>query len=577
MAQPSEAAATEPDEQQPAADDAPRRWRPHWPEYIVAAAIVALVAFSLAVTKITGAAVPQNDDWSYVKGAILLHQTGGVRLQGWGQMFLLGQTYTAQPLLWLFGDRTSVLDLYGAGMAVVWLWCAYLLAKRCLGPGRAVLIVLALALWPGMGLLVSSFMTDLPAAGTSLLAMVLGLRAIDKQSRLWLGLSILAGIWSFTIREQFVMGLGAVLIAALVSRIPSRRFKIEATVGIGLAAVVCAVLEHFRHQIPHADVAPFGFSTLDFSHVPDSLLKIPFTVGFEFAPVLVWVLLTLRGRDWLDPGRLVGWALGLVTLGVLTDWNASGTPRTLLSNYLTPQGGFGISVVGRVPTIFPPQLWKATEVIAAICGVLLLGELVAWLARLPRLWSAARAGNAAATMLAAYTAVLVAITVGLCFAGQRQVDRYLLPVLPGIGILLLTRVRAERLARPAVRVATLVPVLAAALFLAALSARVTISTDQRDHAVFAAANRLVAQHVPATTINAGLDWNGLHAATAVDRKHIQKHLYVGQHWTYMFSKSTDCYVVAVSPLRRPWLTLISRKDSGYRIWTYYNTRCVPTS
>jgi hypothetical protein len=575
MAQPSEAAAAERDEPRPA-DDAPRRWQPRWPEYLAAAAILVLVAFSLAVTRITGAAVPQNDDWSYVKGAFLLHDTGGVRLQGWGQMFLLGQTYTAQPLLWVFGNKTFALDLYGAGMAIVWFWCAYLLGKRCLGPGRGLLLVLALALWPGMGLLVSSFMTDLPAAATSLLAMVLGLRAIDRQSRLWLGLSILAGIWSFTIREQFVMGLGAVLVAALVSRTPSRRFRIEATVGIGLAAVVCAALEHFRHQLPHADVAPFGFSTLDLSHVPDSLTKVPFTIGLEFAPVLVWVLLTLRGRDWLAPGRLVGWAFGLLILAVQMDW-VSGTPRAVLSNYLTPQGGFGVAVVGRVPTIFPPELWKATQLIAAGCGVLLLGELVAWLARVPRLWSAARAGNSAATMVAAYTAVLAVITVGLSFAGQFQVDRYLLPVLPGIGILLLSQVRAERLARPSVRSVTLVPVLAAALFLAALSARVTISTDQRDHAVFAAANRLVAQHVPAATINAGLDWNGLHAATAVDRKHIQKHMYVGQHWTYMFSKSTDCYVVAVSPLRRRWLTLISRQESGYRIWTYYNTRCVPTS
>jgi hypothetical protein len=43
----------------------------------------------------------------------------------------------------------------------------------------------------------------------------------------------------------------------------------------------------------------------------------------------------------------------------------------------------------------------------------------------------------------------------------------------------------------------------------------------------------------------------------------------------MFSRSSDCYIVAVSPLRRPWLTLISRHDSGYRIWIYYNTRCHP--
>jgi hypothetical protein len=573
VAHASEATATPERDENDSAHRVLRRWSVGWTDYLAALTIAGLVAFSLAATKISGGAVPQNDDWSYVKGALALHRTGEIRLQGWGQMFLLGQTYTAQPLLWVFGDKTSSLNLYGACMTVLWLWCAYLLGKRCVGAGRAVLLVVALALWPGMGLLVSSFMTDVPAAATSLLAMVLGLRAIDRQSRLWLGLAIVAGVWSFTIREQFVLGLPAVLVAALLGRNVSRRFKIEITTAIGLAGVLCLVLEQLRRQLPHADVAPFGLGTLDFSSVPQSLLRVPFTLGFEFAPIAVWVLLTLRGRDWIDPGRIVGWALGLATLGGVAYRDAGSIPHTLLSNYLTRHGAFSVSDVGRPPAIFSTGVWHAAEIVAGCCGVIVLGELGAWLARLPRHWRAARGGGAAPTIVAGYTAAMGVVTVGLSFAGQLQVDRYLLPVLPGLGILLLTRVRAERLARPVVRIATLAPVLAAALFLAALSARVTLTTDRRDHAVWAAASRLVRLGVPATSINAGLDWNGTHSPAPLQRDHAGMHHYIGQDWTYTFPGLNDCYIVAVSPVPRIWLRLIEEHDSGYHTWTYYNTRC----
>jgi hypothetical protein len=548
-----------------------------WTHATALAIIATLVAFSLGATAYIGSAVPQNDDWSYVKAAILLQHTGHPHLQGWGQMFLLGQLYTAQPFLAVFGDRTISLNLYGAAMGALWLWCIFIIGRRCLGPRRAVLLVAVMALWPGLGLLVSSFMTDIPACATSLLAIVLGIRAIERESRLWLVLALIAGVWSFTIREQLVASLGAVLLAALVSRGVSRNFKLATTIGVSFAAVVCFVLEHFRHQLPHADVAPFGLSTLNLSTAPETLLRMPFTIGFEFAPVAVWVLLNLRGRDWINPGRVAGWVLGIVCLGTVTSWDFSSPPRALLTNYLTPSGAFTVAVVGRPPPIVSGGLWHTTEIVAAVCGVILLGEIGAWLARLPRLWGAARSSGPATTILASYTAVLALATIGLSLAGQRQVDRYLLPILPGIGVILLLGVRGERLARPAVRVVTLVPVAAAAVLLAVLSVNVTVSSDRRDHAVWATATHLVKKGVPATTINAGLDWNGTHAAGPVERKHSSGQAYLGQHWTLMFPSSTDCYVVAVSPLRRRWLVLIGRHRTGYQTWTYYNSRCGPRS
>ena len=50
-----------------------------WPTIFAALVIVGLIAMSLAVTAATGA-VPQNDDWSYVKSALTLARTGEFEL-----------------------------------------------------------------------------------------------------------------------------------------------------------------------------------------------------------------------------------------------------------------------------------------------------------------------------------------------------------------------------------------------------------------------------------------------------------------------------------------------------------------
>ena len=543
-----------------------------WPTLRAPAGVVGIIAllcaFSLAAGRWTGA-VPQNDDWSYAKSALLLHHTGALHLQGWGEMFLLGQLYTAQPYLWVLGDHVWALNLYGATMAGLWLWCAFCVARRCVGPWRALALVAALAVWPGLGLLVGSFMTDLPAAAMSLLSLLLGIRAVEQQSRGWFGLSLVAGLWAFTIREQLVMCLAAVLIAVLLNPVLSHRLKVEAILAMTGTAAVCIEFEHVRHRLPHADVAPFGVEKLNLSHAAHWLLPAPFTVGIELLPLVAWAAFTLRGRAWLQTGRLLGLLAGVLLAFGLGGFDLARTPKTILSNYFTESGGFMVSLVGRAPHIFGGQLWHVVELLAAVCGVVLLGEIGAWLERAIRDRGDLRSASPAATALAAYTGILTLFTVGICIAGQRQVDRYLLALLPGLGVLLLSLHNDRPAVSPSRRRTALALVTGAGLFLATLSVRTVTATDELDHDVWSAAQHLVVQGVPGDEINAGLAWDGLHARSPVDRQHVTPDNYRGQTWIGAFPGSRDCFVVSVSPLRHFWLVPVGHGDDT---WSYADTR-----
>jgi hypothetical protein len=553
------------------------------PGVAAAAVIAALAAFALASTWSSAAAIPQNDDWSFVRSALALHRTGEIRLQGWGQMFMVGQLVSAQPFLALFGARTGSLLLYGVTMTAVWMWCSFLLARRCVGPRRAVLLVGVLALWPGLGLLASSFMTDLPAWAMSVLTLVLGVRALERRSRGWFLACVVVGVFGFTIREQAIAGLGAVVVAALVTRRLTRRLRVEVLVVTLLAVVLCLVAEHLRHQLPHSDTAPFGLGSLRLTHVQPTLLKAPFTLGLELSPLALWALASLRGRaDWLDPGRVVGWVLGLAGLVFLTGGRLE-VPRVVLSNYLTSRGAFSVASVGSGPEVIASQVWVAAHVVAATTGLVLLGEVGARLRRLRRDREVLRDGDPAVVGVAAYTALLAVGTLGLSFAGQDQFDRYLICFLPGLGVLLLAV--PARAARPAGTVLRRLPrtlivlgAVASAVLLAVLSVSTTLGSDRRDGAVWQAATRLTRQGVPATEINAGLDWNGFHATAPLDREATNFNRYRGQHWMYLFPEATDCWVVSVAPIDREWMPLQRTYPGGAGLDTppvhvYRNSRC----
>jgi hypothetical protein len=461
-------------------------------------------------------------------------------------MFLIGQLVAAQPFLAAFGAHLAGLAVFGATSAALWLCMTFVLVRPMTGTPRALVLIAVLAASPTFGLLSSSFMTVVPSAAAALLALYVGVRAFEAVSMWRMVSALVLGVVAFTFREQAVVVFAIFLAAACIYRSLPRTFRVVAIAGSVVAVIGASVLEHLRHGVPHGDTPPFGLSSIHVMGAIDYAVRALFTVALAVSPLTV-LLLIRRGRP--APTRAMFLTAGAVvtaacTLLVLTPHSV------LLTNYLERQGAYSSAMVGHPAPAFGLIIWVLVQVLAVCSAVVLCGEIGARLRRWHRRGAFANAWDLRRFMVYAYGALLALVFVVLAFLGQRQYDRYVLAMLPAVGLLLLSRVRDREPSRPTVGWRTaLAPALCAA-FLLMLSLSLTVTTYVRDHTVWRSALRLTAQGVRPTAINAGSDWNGMHAATPLVRSGVVEFnkQYPGDMWAQFFPGSGDCYAVSLSPL-----------------------------
>ena len=119
--------------------------------------VVALLTLSLAgvgiplwLSAAAGAiGLPGNDDWVYMRGASSLFRTGSIDMPG-HTAASVGQLLLVQPLLWISGGNPWAFTAFGLVMALIGLTSTYLLARRFVGNGLAILVVLLRKLSPGL-------------------------------------------------------------------------------------------------------------------------------------------------------------------------------------------------------------------------------------------------------------------------------------------------------------------------------------------------------------------------------------------------------------------------------------------
>jgi hypothetical protein len=535
--------------------------RRHQALLILAVLVGALLPALLA--GLTGnLSIPHNDAWSYSRIAQTFAQTGQIKLLNWNRSALIGQFLPLGPL----ASSLVVQQLFVALLAVVMLLAAYDLLAPVTGRDRAALATLVFSLWPGLGLLSTSFMLDVPALAATLGALALARRAQARGSVLLLGLALLVAFWGFTIRAQAIAAPVAIGLTVLAGWRRDRRLRPLPVIGLFVAfAVVAGVFQLWQGTLANND-APV------FSGISDPLrltLQLCVTAYFLLALALSpAVLFVVRPRTWRPASWVAAATAAVVGIVELRHMNTATVFPA--GNYLSPHGAYyGVVYAGSERAVLSPVTWDLILAFSGVAGVLLAGVLV-------QRW------RSLDLLTGSFVVITFVGTVATGLTGQQVYDRYWMALAPGILAVILVRPAQldpspspdlspdpspqpdpQADSRPGLRlrpdaqsetlaVSRFAPrhlaVGATVLVLAVLSFALTANGLAFDRARWNAAQGLVAAGVPARDVDAGLEWIGDNSAHGVEERYPTSALI--PDFSEMFPSDPPCYVTVPAPLTR---------------------------
>ncbi len=520
---------------------------------ITAILLLAVVA-PLVIARHYGAfGIPRSDDWSYLVTMFRVVDTGHLSFNHWVSMTLVGQLALAAPIALLARNDIGALQTFTAALGAAGLIGVAMTFPHTSRRRRGSwLLAASIAAGPLWGSLAASFMTDIPTFAGSALAMLLGVRAFRRRPvpLTLVVASLVAAFAAFTIRQYAIVGILAAAIAGIGWYLGhgdrrSARWLFITTGGLLAAA---ALLLAWWSQVPDGHGLTPMVPTAHESGV--AILKLAGFVrlaGLLLLPVLVFV----------GPRRVLARAwrrhrdLTIVVLAGSALWltvTALRVPNdTFVGNYLMPDGVLSdIVVIGARPDVLPGPLWSILTLVGTVAGMVLIAATIPWLvATMRRLRTRdfritdPVSTYLTLTVLGYLTIFLLAIVTGL-----QAYDRYILPVLPAIGFLLLgldchpapagesstRRIEDRSAARR-----RLITTGLAFLGLAAVGLAFTIDSASFDGARWRAANAAVARGWAPRQVNGGFEWLNYHRGDKILR---------GQG-------EQVCVTVHVNPPRRP--------------------------
>lgn len=496
--------------------------RPATGPQLLAGVILISVGIPVLIAVVSGSiSVPHNDAWSHARIAQHWAAGEGFRLLNWNRTALVGQIVVLGPL----AASMAAQQLFVALMAVIGLIAVFAFLRARMDLPRALLGCAVVGAVPEFGLLATSYMSDIPAFAATMASLALGDAALRRRSHPLLMTALTVGLWAVTIREQALVAPVAVLVLAWGRFTP--RWKVLGLGALTLGAT--AAFEVWRRSLPLADSPLLTPSP---GRTAQTALLAFVTLAFLLSPALA---LVARPVTWNRRTRLVAVAV----LCLVAAWWYQHR-AVLLGNYFDPAGAYATSGPAGLP--FWTWVWPFIDLGACIAAALLAGVLL----------STSRPFDRLCVM---FGTLLVAGTLVQALVGQPIYARYLLTLLPVVLAVILpsaTRVRWGA----ALAVQSVVMVLGLGL-----SAR----TMAYDAARWDAARELLDQGVPATDIDAGLEWVGYHSPVAAGARGGLGRAQRAPWYLPMFPDSRQCYLV--TPEQRPAGDLVS--TYAYRPYVFF--------
>jgi len=547
--------------------------------------LVGLIALAVGLPAVVGVVsgaitIPRNDDFAYRRAALMLYEHGRLGFTGWAVMTLVGQLAATMPLLWLTSGSAIAFGLTTAGFAIVAVVASYRLARRILSPGLAGMAVLVAVLVPGFMLYTTAYMTEVPAFALEMSCLAIGAAALertpDEHRWRWLAAALAVGCYAFSIREYALAAPLAVLAAAAASDRHGR--WLPYLIGLVVVAVACAAIFLLTSALPGQGGVGLEPPT---PHTARRVLDAINVVSLALAPAILiaatsWIPHWWRSRDRIGAtiGALGGLAIAsVVNLDQLvTRITGVAGPGVFVGNVFDAYGSLGVDqLAGDRPRLFVAPWWDLLNdvaLVATFVGMALLGA--ALIVEGPRLLRAIdlRSGpsplGSPAGMVAVFALVFAA---GTAFLGLTVIifDRYTWPLALPLAILLLRRPGSETASRTAARRPSATWLAAGALLVAVATTSLVLLLNEAafDGARWRMGEEAVRLGFAPATVDAGLEWVGLHATGPVELTAQQVFERTG--YSVKFPSFHACAVASSTPLDYIDFRLILTRPDAYRL------------
>jgi len=501
---------------------------------------------------------PLIDSWTYALAVRHLVEEGRLQISEWTATTLVFQVLWGAAFAKLFGFsftalRASTLVLSFVGSAALYA------TGRELGlrPPRALLGALLYWLDPLTFSLSYTFMSDVPAISLLLLATYGAARGARRgRTGGFLVVGVAAAL-AFLVRQPGLLSPPAVLLYGALARWPARQFAWRALAVAGPPAVaVAGYLAWTRHQgLPQEQGRVLAVALRDGPGLWRAALLLGgylalylglccFPLALACGPSVVRALAGRGHRHALVPLAWVGTVAGLVFGLAWRGQHLPGYPAWM--PYLRYGGMVQVAGIGpddllgaRAPFLAPGARIALTALAAVGLGVLGLAAYGRRAAPGHRPPGPPPPIGLVAAVALGQLAALFPVSAHVLVGTWVSFDRYLLPLLPFALLLGLWATRGLRLA-PAL-------LLVGLLGLGGFSLAGTQDWLAYNRLRWQLAHELVAQGVPRTRIDAGMEWDGWFL---YETSHgVAPRTPGGPFWTQIIAPATDStYVIAFSPL-----------------------------
>ena len=490
--------------------------------------------------------IPRDDDWSYLAIALNWPVEGGPELNGWVHMMFLAQGFVGAFATSALGVGVLGLQLTVLVTSFVGLLATFSIARHLLQIRYAVLAIYMTGLSPLWLHLSVTFMTDIAAWTLASVSVAVGLTALETHSRVTLSAASILALAGFGVREYAIVPFLALLVWLAWSTYP-RRFRLWALV-IGVVTVAIGSVAYLWRQSIPGSVETVASAPLDSLMLFSRLLL---TLALLLAPyvalgaVLLW---SRRGRL-LEALRTywLGASIGVVVaVGI-----AFSSSLQLAGNVIHPYGSSWTSVGDGVRSL-PVWGFRAVTLLGVLSLVLLLAVVGMLVQRriVARSWRVLERPQKSSSFAGLYVFISVTVMavyfVAIFVAGAPAFDRYLLLVVPLLGIVILwlaTRSLTERISKW--RKSAIAGIL---VVTGAFGVTITDGLNQVDGLRWQVASELVESGIPAYKIDGGDAWFRYHQkdAPGVARVGSLENSIPGRTWWQTFFEgSTFCRMVAI--------------------------------